>query len=249
MSIVKIDKKIHYCWFGSKPKPEAVLKYIEGWREKLPNYEIIEWNESNFDINICEYVRQAHEAKKYAFVSDYARLLALYNHGGVYLDTDVEVCKDLGPLLDTGILTLGFEEFDFIATSTIIAPKKSKFIKYFLDSYNSRLFIESDGSLNQKTNVQVITNLLENIGLIRNGINQKLNFNGETIKILEQSLLSPFDYSNYIDNSDSSTYTIHHFGQSWADSKSIRNRRIKNIITSVIGGRGLRYLRKILNIF
>lgn len=240
-----IARKIHYCWFGNKPKPEAVLKYIEGWRSVLPDYEIIEWNESNFDINICNYVTQAYKAKKYAFVSDYARLFALYNYGGIYLDTDVEVCKDLDPLIESGLLTFGFEEFNYIATSTIIAPKSSFFIKAFMQSYHNRSFLNDDYSYDQTTNVQVLTEKLVELGLQRDGSKQELNFNGETIKILNQILLSPFDYSNYIDKSDYSTYTIHHYGQSWANSKGIRNRKIKNIVVSIIGGRGLRLIRSV----
>lgn len=238
-------KKIHYCWFGDNPKSKSILSYIEEWKLKLPDYEIIEWNESNFDINICDYVTKAYEAKKYAFVSDYARLLALYEHGGIYLDTDVEVCKNLDPLLKLGLLTFGFEEFNYIATSTIIAPKSSLFIKEFMQSYHNRSFLNDDGSYDQTTNVQVLTDKLVQLGLQRDGSKQKLDFNGETIEILNQILLSPFDYSNYIDKSDYSTYTIHHYGQSWADSKGIRNRKIKNIIVSIIGGRGLRFIRSI----
>ena len=84
-----IPKIIHYCWFGGKPKPDCVVKCISTWRDKLPDYEIKEWNESNFNINCNEYVQKAHEMKKWAFVSDYARFYVLYNYGGVYLDTDV----------------------------------------------------------------------------------------------------------------------------------------------------------------
>lgn len=242
-----IERKIHYCWFGRKPKPSSVLKYIKGWQEKLPNYEIIEWNESNFDTNVCEYVRQAYEAEKYAFVSDYARLFALYNYGGIYLDTDVEVYKSLDDLLETDLLTFGFEEFNYVATSTIIAPKLNIFIKDFIESYHNRSFLNTDGSIDQTTNVKVLTERLLELGLDRNGHSQIVSFNNQDIKILEQSLLSPFDYINYIDKSNASTYTIHHYGQSWADTKNIRNKKIKNIVVRLAGGRGLRFLRSIFN--
>lgn len=85
-----IPKIIHYCWFGGNPLPEDAKKYIESWRKYCPGYEIKEWNESNFDINCCDYVREAYEAKKWAFVSDYARFYILYQYGGLYFDTDVE---------------------------------------------------------------------------------------------------------------------------------------------------------------
>lgn len=236
-----IDRKIHYCWFGKKSKPDSVLEYIEGWKKKLPAYEVVEWNESNFDIDVCKYVREAYDAKKYAFVSDYARLLALYNYGGIYLDTDVEVYKNLDPLLEKEVLTFGFEELNFVATSTIIAPKSNIFIRHFLESYHARSFIGGSGDLDTSTNVQVLTKLLEGIGLERNGFHQRLSFKGEDIVVLEQNILSPFDYVNYNDRSNSSTYTIHHFSNSWASANSIR----KNKIKKMIGKHGLRFLRKI----
>ena len=95
-----MEKKIHYCWFGGKKLPRTVKECIRTWKKILPDYEIIEWNEQNFDINICPFVKQAYENKKWAFVSDYARLYALYENGGIYLDTDVELIKPLDKLIE-----------------------------------------------------------------------------------------------------------------------------------------------------
>ena len=97
-----IPKVIHYCWFGRNPLPPLALKCIESWKKFFPDYEIKEWNEDNFDINIIPYTKEAYEAKKYAFVSDYARFWILYQYGGVYFDTDVEVIKDMRPLVVCG---------------------------------------------------------------------------------------------------------------------------------------------------
>ena len=97
-----IPKIIHYCWFGGNPLPEDAKKYIESWRKYCPGYEIKEWNESNFDINCCDYVREAYEAKKWAFVSDYARFYILYQYGGLYFDTDVEMIRPLFSILQKG---------------------------------------------------------------------------------------------------------------------------------------------------
>ena len=94
-----IPKIIHYCWFGKNPKPSDVLEYIETWRKFLPDYEIKEWNESNFDIHCNRFVYEAYHIKKFAFVSDFCRLLALYNDGGIYLDTDVEMKKPFDKFL------------------------------------------------------------------------------------------------------------------------------------------------------
>ena len=94
-----IPKKIHYCWFGGNPLPELAIKCLESWKKYCPDYEIIEWNETNFNLDSCEYVREAYQAKKWAFVSDYARLKVVYDNGGIYLDTDVELIKSLDRLL------------------------------------------------------------------------------------------------------------------------------------------------------
>ena len=90
-----IPKVIHYCWFGGNPLPNIAVKCINSWKKYFPDYEIIEWNESNFDLFSCDYCREAYDAKKWAFVSDYARFKILYEHGGVYFDTDVEVIKSM----------------------------------------------------------------------------------------------------------------------------------------------------------
>lgn len=238
-----IPKLIHYCWFGRNQKPESVLAYIRNWKEMLPDFEIIEWNEDNFDVlSIC-YSAQAYAEKKYAFVSDVARLQALYQFGGVYLDTDVDVRKDLTPLLENGI-TLGFEEFNFIATSTLIAPAGSKLIGDFLAMYLDRTFYGEDGTLDQTTNVVKLTDILVRAGLLRDGSAQQLAYQGENIRILPQVLLSPLDYPNGIDNSDASTYTIHHFGQSWVTGQSRLNSRLKNALRAVVGGNGIKLLRR-----
>ena len=97
-----IPKIIHYCWFGGNPLPELAMKCIESWRTYFPDYEIKEWNEDNFDVNIIPYTKEAYENKKYAFVSDYARFWILYNHGGIYFDTDVEVIKKMDDIIEKG---------------------------------------------------------------------------------------------------------------------------------------------------
>lgn len=90
-----IPKIVHYCWFGGNPLPEDAIKCIESWKKYLPDYEIKEWNESNFDLDCCQFVKDAYKEKKWAFITDYVRLYAMVNEGGIYMDTDVEVCKPL----------------------------------------------------------------------------------------------------------------------------------------------------------
>ncbi|MBR9846428.1 MAG: glycosyl transferase [Algicola sp.] len=240
-----VPKVIHYCWFGRKEKPANVIEFIKNWEQMLPGYKIVEWNEDNFDINCCNYVREAYEREKFAFVSDYARLYALYRQGGIYLDTDVEVLKSLDELLEDDNLTFGFEEFNYIATSTIISPPRNAFIKKFMESYHKRTFVNPDGSLDMTTNVSTLTDMLVKLGCQLNNTKQLLYFEREDIRIMEQIVFSPYDYANYIDKSGSQSFTIHHFGHSWASHDKVRSRKIKKILLAIIGGGNLKKLRQI----
>ena len=126
-----IPKKIHYCWFGGKSKPQKVLDCIASWRQFLPDYQIVEWNEENFDIYQNRYAREAYEAQKYAFVSDFARLKILYDEGGIYLDTDIEVVQNFENFLHHGAF-MGFEYWKFLATCVIGAEPQHPMIWDFL---------------------------------------------------------------------------------------------------------------------
>ena len=233
-----IPKKVHYCWFGKNEKPKSVIDYIDNWKSKLPDYEIIEWNEDNFDINICKYTKEAYNEKKYAFVSDYARLWALYHHGGIYLDTDVEVVNKFDEYL-TEDLVLGFEEFDYIATSTILAKKQALFIKKWLDSYHLREFI-INGKPDLTTNVECLTDFLIELGLNKKNLEQEIMYKEEKIIILNAEYLSPYDYANNIDNRTINTLAVHHFGQTWSSKYGKLKRKVKQLIISCIGNKNLK---------
>ena len=146
-----IPKVIHYCWFGKNLLPEAALKCIESWKRFFPDYEIIEWNEDNFDINACDYTKEAYQAKKWAFVSDYARYKIIYENGGVYFDTDVEVIKSFDDILVKGAF-MGIEA-DYKSTVNtglgIAAEKEHPLYREMLDYYEKEHFINEDGNLNQ----------------------------------------------------------------------------------------------------
>ena len=140
------NKTIHYCWFGKNPKSKLILKCIDSWRKHCPDYEIKEWNEENFDVNCCDYVREAYEAKKWAFVSDYCRFYVLYNYGGIYLDTDVELLKPLDILSEDFV---GFENQNRVNSGLIRgAVSKDLICKLMLDSYANDHFLKQDGSYN-----------------------------------------------------------------------------------------------------
>lgn len=238
-----IPKIIHYCWFGNREKPVIVNKCIESWSKNLFGYEIIEWNESNFDINCNEYVKQAYEAKKYAFVSDYARVYALYNYGGIYLDTDVEVFKSFDDLLNNDSFW-GFEQENYIATSTIGSKKGNEIIKRFLDSYESKSFINEDGTFDDLTNVAIITEILKEYGLKQNGEYQKID---GLATFYSQTYFSPYDYINCRKFISDNTYCMHHFYKSWLPISTRIKGNIKVILSKVIGGNNMAKIRDLLS--
>lgn len=165
-----IPKKIHYIWFGKGEKNERVKHCIESWKKYLPDYEIIEWNEDNFDINYNDFTKSAYENKKWAFVSDVARLWVLYNEGGIYMDTDVEVYKPLDEFLNNEGFT-GFEDVHYPVTATLGAVKGNPVIKMMLDYYNCidfKLYENwQDYIKYQETNTCIMSNIFSLLGVDR----------------------------------------------------------------------------------
>ncbi len=165
-----IPKKIHYIWFGKGEKNERVKHCIESWKKYLPDYEIIEWNEDNFDINYNDFTKNAYENKKWAFVSDVARLWVLYNEGGIYMDTDVEVYKPLDDFLNEEGFT-GFEDVHYPVTATMGAAKGNPVIKLMLDYYNCidfKLYEDwQDYIKYQETNTCIMSNIFSLLGVDR----------------------------------------------------------------------------------
>lgn len=210
-----IPKIIHYCWFGNGSKSDLVRQCIDSWKRIMPEYNIIEWNESNTDIASNHYIREAYEAKKWAFVSDYVRLSALLENGGIYLDTDVEVFKTFDAFLDNHAF-MGFESNDSLVTAVIGAEKNNASIRDILDAYNKRHFINQDGSLDMTTNVTFISEYFLQRGMIPNGKQQDvLEF-----KIYPQIYFSPNNVSRIWGRISSKTYSVHHFEGSWNGKSS-----------------------------
>lgn len=154
-----IPKKIHYIWLGGNKKSKLIEKCIASWKKYCPDYEIIEWNENNFDIGSNKYLKEAYEAKKWAFASDYIRLYVLYTEGGIYMDTDVEVLKPLDRFLECKAFS-GFERKDAIPTGIMACEKGNEIFKELLSYYTDKSFYNEDGSMNQTTNVVTITNII-----------------------------------------------------------------------------------------
>lgn len=225
-----IPKIIHYCWFGGKDKPKSVIKMINSWRKHCPDYEIKEWNEANFDININQYTQEAYTAKKWAFVSDVARLYAIYQEGGIYMDTDVEVVKSLDSLLENNAFA-GFEGTKWIGTNIIGAQAQNPIIAEFINLYDNAKFINNDNTLDQTTNVERFTYLLTTKHeLILNGNCQNL----DNIKIYPTDYFCPYDYINGKLSQTQNTYSIHWYSQSWIKRDCFK-RKLSQIYHRIIG--------------
>lgn len=226
-----IPNIIHYCWFGGKEKPEDVKQYIASWRKFCPDYEIKEWNESNFDLNENDYCREAYEAKKWAFVTDYVRLKALYEYGGFYMDTDVEVVKPLESLRKYDAVS-GYESETSIPTGTMGACRGNEWIGVLLKDYDHRHFLQADGSYDITTNVVVITQLTKK--------KYGLNLNGQMLRFGHNMILLPFDYlcakkfaTGKIHRTEN-TYTIHHFKGSWLSDEDKYAQNLREYLCTYI---------------
>lgn len=220
-----IPKIIHYCWFGHNPLPELALKCIDSWRKFFPDYEIIEWNENNFDVNIIPYTQQAYEAKKFAFVSDYARFWILYNYGGLYFDTDVEIIKPIddiiirGPFMGIEIETRGKDSHNAICREIGVNPGLGMgaipglgLYKEVIDYYQSLSFLTQDGKPNETTVVKHTTKVLTENGLISTS----------SIQVVSGIWIYPADYFNPLDSltgklkMTNNTRSIHWYMNSWS---------------------------------
>lgn len=236
-----IPKTIHYCWFGGKPLPRDAEKYIRSWNKYLPDYEIKRWDETNFDVNSIPYTKEAYEAGKYAFVSDYARFWILYNYGGLYFDTDVEVIRSLDDIIQSGPF-LGVEQRtdDCITVAPglcIGSEKQNELFKVLIDLYEGFHFLESDGSCCLKNVVEITTEVLLDYGL-RN-TEEIQNCCG--FDIYPKDYFCPIDYKTRQLVITDNTRTIHHFAESWVP----RLTRIKNMIGRVFGQNTLQFLVRI----
>ncbi len=208
--MVNNKKYIHYCWFGGNKMPRKFKKYIKTWKKYLPDYEIMEWNEKNFDINFCDFVKKAYDNKKWAFVSDVTRLYALYNYGGIYFDTDIEVTKKFDDILENEIW-LGRETNEYLATAMIGAKEaKNKHIKNLLDVYKKAKFNADD--LYSITSPKVLTNYFAKLGLKNSSENQVLK---DDIHIYARDYFNPKSYDGLDEQFSENTCMIHHFDGSW----------------------------------
>lgn len=208
-----IPKIIHWCWFGRGKVPRTARRCIRSWKKYLPDYTIKLWNEDNFDVTSCQYVKEAYEKRKFAFVTDYVRLYALYTEGGLYMDSDVEVLRQLERFLELPAFS-GFESENpkSCLTGIMGSEKGGKWVKELLDEYDDRSFIRPDGSLDTTTNVEYTAQLLAEKGIRLDG--REVHLPGY-LSLYPRDYFCPKSWDTGEYNITGNTYTIHHFAASW----------------------------------
>ena len=227
-----IPKIIHYCWFGGKEKPALVKKCMESWKKHLPDYTLKEWNEDNFDVNCNTYVQQAYKAKKYAFVADYVRFWALEKEGGLYFDTDVEVIRPFGDLLQNQAF-LGFETKEYVNPGQVLYAQMpdNEIIKRTREWYDSARFLDENGDIIPHTVCTVFSELLKEYGFEPNGKKQVCN--GMVLYPIEY--FNPYDDATGRLHKTKNTYTIHWYAKSWIPKHQQFRSKITRVFHRVFG--------------
>ena len=228
-----IPKIIHYCWFGRGPLPELAQKCIASWKKYLPDYEIKEWNEDNFDVNIIPYTAEAYKAKKYAFVSDYARFRILYQYGGIYFDTDVEVICPINDIVERGNF-MGFEtdpkpQLKEDASEASVNPGLG-IIKKMLDFYEGKHFVHEAVMRNQITVVHIATQVLR-----ENGLKDMVGIQEVAgCFIYPSEYFCPINVTTGRIHVEKNTRTIHHYAGTWVFKKFSMKELVKRMIPEKI---------------
>lgn len=238
---MSIPKIIHYCWVGGKPKPQSVLYCIESWKRCCPDYEIREWNESNYDFTKNEYMRQAYEAKKWGFVPDYARLDIVYEYGGIYLDTDVEMLRSFDELLEQdgfmGFENTGDGEYFVNCGHGFGAVPHHEVIRTARDLYDTISFLNADGTPNLLASPHFTTQTLREFGLVQENRDQQL----PGMTVYASDVLCPKNFRTGKIKKTPRTVSIHHFTASWVDEKikeeMAHQQKIRNAFGTTLGSK------------
>lgn len=235
-----IPKMIHYCWLGGNEIPETIKSYIKSWQNLCPEYKIIQWNEKNFDVNQNVFCQEAFKAKKWAFVSDFMRLKVLYDYGGIYLDTDVEMVKPLDSLLKYDAFC-GYEKNPMTIQSAIIGVvPHHKWIKLLLEDYNNKKFIVANGEMDLTPNVKRISKLTQEKYRIK--LDGRLKIFGNNMILLPFDYLCANDYFSGVVKKTKNTYAIHHYRGSWKSERRQREKSINLYLIKHFGPKWGKYL-------
>lgn len=235
---MSIPKIIHYCWFGGKPLPKSCKKMISTWKKLLPEYELRLWDETSFDIDSSDFVREAYRAGKFAFVSDYVRLCALKEYGGIYLDTDIEVIRSFDPLLRGRGAVFGFESGEKVMTAFMAARPEHPIIHAFLSCYEGRVFDAAE----PEPNTVLLTGVLKDRGLVLNNTMQLL---GEDTAVFPLDYFQAYDFSKAMLCVTEHTCTIHRCFGSWCSPRERMIFAIKRTLGKCLSEEGYRRLKRI----
>ena len=231
-----IPKTIHYCWFGRGEKPKLAQKCIASWHKYMPDYEIIEWNEDNFDVNYNAYTKMCYEQKKYAFLTDYLRLLIIEEHGGIYFDTDVEVLRNFDELL-TSPAFAGFENDNTVATGLGFgAEPHNPVIRQMIREYEELL----DGEHGVVVCPRLNTQALRYFDFVPNGQYQQLT----EITIYPNEYFNPLDNNTGKLEKTKNTFSIHWYSLSWMDPKKKAIRKITRVFHRIFGENCFAWLKR-----
>lgn len=228
-----IPKIIHYCWFGGKPLDELALKCINSWKEYFPDYEIIQWNEQNFDINQMEFMKKAYMNEKWAFVSDVARLIVIYNFGGLYFDTDVEIVSNYEDILKNDIQGfMGYEKTNAVTTgSGFGAVPKHPFVEALINVYKDLDYEHYAECLSEIACPILTTQLLVNHGYIVEDRMQKCC----NLLIYPSEYFSPIDYMSGRLTKTELTHSIHWYNGSWNTEETKKELAVAQRLRRVFG--------------
>lgn len=211
-----IPKIIHYCWLSGNPVPEELQKCMKSWKEKLPEYDFMLWDFNRFDINSSTWVKEAFNAKKYAFAADYIRLFALYNYGGIYMDMDVEVLKPFDNMLDRKYL-LAYEEKNRIEAGIMGSEPKAEWLKKSLEYYKDRSFYKKNGEIDNRPLPMIL--------------NEIISANFPEMRIMGTDVFTTKSMRTGEINITKNSYTVHHFAGSWCSWQNRLKRKIYLLIT------------------
>ena len=245
-----IPKIIHFCWLSTDEYPELIKNCIATWKEKLPDYEFIHWDTNRFNLESNIWVKQAFETKKYAFAADYIRLYSVYHHGGIYLDTDIEVLKSFNNLLERPYF-IGSEGNMIIEAGVFGAEKNNPWVKNCLDYYEGKSFIKNDGTFDTLTLPRIMMSQIEKERTIVEVLPENLSVE-EQVNNSDKLYMFPKDYfcaknhgTGMIEKTEN-TYCVHHFAMSWIDKKRTFLPNVKRQLMQVFG---VNFINGIIRVF
>ncbi len=241
-----IPKIIHYCWLSNNPFPEDIQACMNSWKSALPDYEFMLWDFNRFDKNKSLWVSQAFESKKYAFAADYIRLYALYNYGGIYLDTDIEVLKSFDDLLHLPYF-LGAEDSGYgIEAATIGSEKNCYWIGKCLEHYNNRSFFVGLGKFDTAVLPSILNKIITtNYKLLPIKRTKDFILDTDTVCIFPVDFFSPKKYDTKELVKTKNTYSIHHFAGSWSKNKTT-GEILRKAISNILVVSGIYYLIRLV---